>query len=58
MDSVLKHLQAENGRSEAREAFWVGAPTTEVRVLRGGDGICGQRREKAETGGAGCGVVL
>ena len=25
-----------------------------MRVLRGGDGICGQRREKAETGGAGC----
>ena len=23
MDSVLKHLQAEMGRSEAREAFWV-----------------------------------
>ena len=33
-------------------------PTTEVRVLCGGDGICGQRREKAETGGAGYGVFF
>ncbi|KAJ6288679.1 hypothetical protein OIU76_024627 [Salix suchowensis] len=39
MDLVLKHLQAEKGRSEARDAFW---------------GVAQQQKEGSSVGGSDC----